>query len=92
MPRASAQIRGLTAASRVLTGADPRLVAMRAAFSLPYAQLLAYTKDPLGDLASEHDGQLVDARSRRPACARRRLQRASSGAPTVDGGSLEAVT
>ena len=44
-----------------MTGADARLVAMRAAFSLPYAQLLAYTKDPLGDLASERYGPLVDA-------------------------------
>ena len=61
VPRRLGQIRGLTAAARVLTGADARLVAMRAAFSLPYAQLLAYTKDPLGDLASEHYGPLVDA-------------------------------
>ena len=61
LPKRLAQIRGLTAASRVLTGADARLVAMRAAFSLPYAQLLAYTKDPLGDLAAERYGPLVDA-------------------------------
>jgi hypothetical protein len=61
VPQRLTQIRGLTAASLVLIGADARLVAMRAAFSLPYAQLLTYTKDPLGDLASENYGPLVDA-------------------------------
>jgi hypothetical protein len=60
-PRRMAQIRTLTAASRVLEGANARLVAMRAAFSLPYGQLLAYTRDPLGDLAAEHYGPLVAA-------------------------------
>jgi hypothetical protein len=38
-----------------------RLLAMRAAFSLPYGQLLAYTRDPLGDLASERYDGLVAA-------------------------------
>jgi hypothetical protein len=61
LPRRVRQIRALTAASRVLSGADPRLVAMRAAFSLPYGQLVAYTRDPLGDLAAEEYGRLVDA-------------------------------
>jgi hypothetical protein len=60
-PRRMAQIRTLTAASRVLAGANARLVAMRAAFSLPYGQLLAYTRDPLGDLAAEHYEPLVAA-------------------------------
>ena len=40
-PRRLAQIRTLSAASHVLAGGEPRLVAMRAAFSLPYGQLLA---------------------------------------------------
>jgi hypothetical protein len=61
LPRRIQQVRALTAASRVLRGADPRLVAMRAAFSLPYGQLVAYTRDPFGDLASEEYGPLVDA-------------------------------
>jgi hypothetical protein len=34
---------------------------MRAAFSLPYAQLLAYTRDPFGDLAAERYDALVAA-------------------------------
>jgi hypothetical protein len=60
-PRRTDQIRALTAASRVLEGANARLVAMRAAFSLPYGQLLVYTRDPLGDLAAERYGPLVAA-------------------------------
>jgi hypothetical protein len=57
--------RRLTAADRVLLAdLSPerrRLIAMRAAFSLPYAQLLAYTRDPLGDLAEERYDALVAA-------------------------------
>jgi hypothetical protein len=60
-PRRMGQIRTLTAASRVLEGANARLVAMRAAFSLPYGQLLVYTRDPLGDLAAERYEPLVAA-------------------------------
>ena len=60
-PRRLTQIRALTSASRVLEGANARLVAMRAAFSLPYGQLLAYTRDPLGDLAVERYDRLVAA-------------------------------
>jgi len=56
LPERLAQIRKLTAATRVLgPGPEPdrlEAVAMRAAFSLPYSQLLRYTKDPMGDLAS----------------------------------------
>lgn len=54
LPRRAAQVRKLTDAARVLLHGDDRLVAMRAAFALPYAQLLAYTRDPLGDL---HEGR-----------------------------------
>jgi hypothetical protein len=61
VPRRLEQIRTLTAASLVLAGKNPRLVAMRAAFSLPYGQLLAYTRDPLGDLAAENYEPLVAA-------------------------------
>jgi hypothetical protein len=34
---------------------------MRAAFSLPYGQLLAWTDDPLGDLAEGRYDRLVNA-------------------------------
>lgn len=65
LPARIDQVRRLTAASRVLDGsADPtrrRLLAMRAAFSLPYGQLLRYTRDPLGDLAAERYDPLVAA-------------------------------
>jgi hypothetical protein len=60
-PRRIDQIRALTAATRVLEGANARIVAMRAAFSLPYGQLLVYTRDPLGDLAAERYEPLVAA-------------------------------
>jgi hypothetical protein len=57
--------RRLTAADHVLgaelTPERRRLVAMRAAFSLPYGQLLAYTRDPLGDLAEERYDALIAA-------------------------------
>ena len=59
------QVRKLRAASRVLgdqaTPERRRLLAMRAAFSLPYGQLLAYTRDPLGDLESGRYDALVAA-------------------------------
>ena len=65
LPARIEQIRRLTAAQRVL-GESPggerrRLLAMRAAFSLPYGQLLAYTRDPLGDLAAGRYDALVAA-------------------------------
>ena len=61
VPRRLDQVRTLTSASRVLVGGDPRLVAMRAAFSLPYGTLLAYTQDPLGDLRAERYDALLAA-------------------------------
>src|SRR5688572_28005877 len=54
LPGRIRQIRELNAAQRLL--AEPaseerrRLIAMRAAFSLPARDLVRYTKDPLGDL------------------------------------------
>jgi len=77
VPPRVAQVRRLTAASQALAGAGAgsferrRLLAMRAAFSLPYAQLLAHTRDPLGDLEHERYDALVaaaldDAGLRRP--------------------------
>jgi hypothetical protein len=64
VPARIRQIRQLTAASRVLrepVGERRRLLAMRAAFGLPYSQLLRYTKDPIGDLAADRYEPLVAA-------------------------------
>jgi hypothetical protein len=65
VPDRIAQIRSLTAAARVLRARDDperrRVLAQRAAFSLPYGQLLAYTADPLGDFAAERYDALVAA-------------------------------
>jgi hypothetical protein len=61
VPRRVAQVRRLTLATRVLEGAPARELAMRAAFSLPFERLLAFTDDPLGDLAAARYDPLVDA-------------------------------
>jgi hypothetical protein len=65
VPQRLAQIRTLTNAARVLSPIEDeerrRLVAMRAAFALPYERLLAHTRDPLGDLAAGRYDALVDA-------------------------------
>jgi hypothetical protein len=65
LPGRVEQIRRLRAASEVLgdqaTAERRRLLAMRAAFSLPYGQLLAYTPDPLGDLEDGRYDALVAA-------------------------------
>jgi hypothetical protein len=76
VPPRVAELRRLSAAERVLVERDGaerrRLVAMRAAFSLPYGELLKYTRDPLGDLeAGRHDAlvraALEDAGLRPPS-------------------------
>lgn len=65
LPGRIGQVRRLRAASEVLddraTPERRRLLAMRAAFSLPYGQLLAYTRDPLGDLEDGRYDALVAA-------------------------------
>jgi hypothetical protein len=64
VPARIALARRLTAAHRALAVDDPerrRLVAMRAAFSLPYEELLRYTRDPFGDLAEGRYDALVSA-------------------------------
>ncbi len=65
LPGRVGQVRRLRWASSVLgereTEERRRLVAMRAAFSLPYGQLLAYTQDPMGDLESGRYDALVAA-------------------------------
>jgi hypothetical protein len=65
LPPRLAHVRRMTSASKVLRGADDprrrRVLAERAAFSLPYGRLLQYTEDPLGDLAAERYDPLVAA-------------------------------
>jgi hypothetical protein len=65
LPGRVSQVRRLRAASQVLgdraTPERRRLLAMRAAFSLPYGQLLAYTRDPIGDLEDGRYDALVAA-------------------------------
>ena len=65
LPRRVRQIRQLTAADRVLTDPnDPQrrqVLAMRAAFGLPYGTLVAYTPDPLGDIVQNRYDELVQA-------------------------------
>ena len=65
LPRRLAQMRRLAAARRVLrplpSDEQRRLLALRAALTLPYGQLLAYTRDPLGDLAAGRYDALVRA-------------------------------
>lgn len=65
LPGRAAQMRRLTTASKVLDERDDperrRLIAMRAAFGLPYETLLRYTADPLGDLANERYEPLIEA-------------------------------
>jgi hypothetical protein len=58
------QIRELNATDRLLdisTEDRRRLVAMRAAFSLPAAELARHTRDPMGDLAAGRYDPLIDA-------------------------------
>ncbi len=55
----------MNAALRILQGAESperrRLLAMRAAFDLPYGTLLSYTQDPIGDLAEGRYQPLLNA-------------------------------
>jgi hypothetical protein len=64
LPGRIRQVRELNAAERLLdTSSDERrrLVAMRAAFTLPATELARHTKDPIGDLAAGHYDELIDA-------------------------------
>ena len=70
LPGRIRQVQLLTAAGRALEGPGldgtdreerRRLIAMRAAFSLPYGFLLHYTQDPLGDLTERRYERLVEA-------------------------------
>ena len=65
VPPRVTQVRKLGAAHRVLDARESeerrRLLAQRAAFGLPYATLLRYTDDPLGDLEAGRTGALIAA-------------------------------
>jgi hypothetical protein len=66
LPRRIRAVRERRAVLRVTRGLelDPerrRLLAMRAAFALPYHELLQFTPDPLGDLAAGRTDALVEA-------------------------------
>src|SRR5918998_4112583 len=64
LPGRIRQVRELNAAERLLdtsTEERRRLVAMRAAFSLPAAELARHTRDPIGDLAEGRYDALIDA-------------------------------
>jgi hypothetical protein len=82
LPRRIRQVRSLTAAATVLSGAsDPSLrglLASRAAFALPYDVLLRYTRDPFGDLAAGRLDALVSAT----------LEEAGLRAPVVSGDAV----
>jgi hypothetical protein len=68
------QVRELNATDRLLdisTEDRRRLVAMRAAFSLPAAELARHTRDPIGDLAAGHYDPLIDAAYDRAGMVRR---------------------
>ena len=66
LPNRWAQVKRLTAAQRVFgdgsaVDSHPRLIAMRAAFGLPYPTLTRYTDDPFGDLEAGSYQALVEA-------------------------------
>ena len=64
VPPRICQVRRLNAAATAvgeLSGERRRLLAMRAAFGLPYGELLRFTKDPLGDLEAGRYDALVAA-------------------------------
>ena len=68
------QVRELNATERLLdisTEDRRRLVAMRAAFSLPATELARHTRDPIGDLAAGHYDPLIDAAYDRAGLLRR---------------------
>ncbi len=66
LPNRWSRVKGLTAAHRILgdgsaVDTPPRLIAMRAAFGLPYATLMRYTDDPFGDLEAGRYHALLEA-------------------------------
>jgi hypothetical protein len=64
LPPRIRQVRRLNAAAQTVGELSPerrRLLAMRAAFGLPYGELLRFTQDPLGDLEAGRYDALVAA-------------------------------
>jgi len=64
LPGRVRQVRELNAVQRLLDVTSEerrRLVAMRAAFTLPARALARHTKDPIGDLAAGHYDPLIEA-------------------------------
>ncbi len=64
LPPRIRQVRRLNSAAKAVGELSPerrRLLAMRAAFGLPYGELLRFTKDPLGDLEAGRYDALVAA-------------------------------
>jgi hypothetical protein len=64
LPARIRQVRELNAVERLLDTSSEerrRLVAMRAAFSLPATELARHTRDPLGDLAEGRYDPLIEA-------------------------------
>jgi hypothetical protein len=64
LPPRIRQVRRLNAAASAIGELSPerrRLLAMRAAFAMPYGELLRFTKDPLGDLEAGRYDALVEA-------------------------------
>jgi hypothetical protein len=64
LPPRIRQVRRLNAAAKLVGELSPerrRLLAMRAAFGLPYGELLRFTQDPLGDLEAGRYDALVAA-------------------------------
>ena len=64
LPPRVRQVRRLNAAAKAVGELSPerrRLLAMRAAFGLPYGELLRFTQDPLGDLEAGRYDALVAA-------------------------------
>ena len=64
LPPRIRQLRRLNSAAKAVGELSPerrRLLAMRAAFGLPYGELLRFTKDPLGDLEAGRYDALVAA-------------------------------
>ena len=84
VPGRAAQVRRLTAGARALRApaASPRLLAMRAAFSLPYPVLLRHTPDPFGDLERGEYDRLAAAAREEAGLAGARRPLASRGCPS----------
>jgi hypothetical protein len=64
LPTRIRQVRELNAVNRLLdvtTDERRRLIAMRAAFSLPATELARHSRDPIGDLAAGHYDPLIAA-------------------------------